>query len=114
MRPFVSELADLHRLAVSTASEDFPAEVVGHLHRWIDFDGAVFGFGEPQDDTLKIATATVYGRDDAILQEYAEVSHEDPVTAAFLIVFVAIFLLSVHIVLAMFSLVTVLVPFIPG
>lgn len=84
MRSFVSELADLHRLAVSTAVADFPAEVVGHLHRWIDFDGAVFGFGGPQDETLKIATATVFGRDDAILDEYADVSHEDPVTAAFL------------------------------
>ena len=84
MRPFVSELADLHRLAVSTAVEDFPAEVVSHLRRWIDFDGAVFGFGGPADDTLKISTATVFGRDDAILLEYADVSHEDPVTAAFL------------------------------
>jgi len=84
MRPFVSELADLHRLAVSTAVDDFPTEVVGHLRRWIDFDGAVFGFGGPEDDTLKISTATVFGRDDAILHEYANVSHEDPVTAAFL------------------------------
>lgn len=84
MRPFVSELADLHRLAVSTAVEDFPAQVVSHLHRWIDFDGAVFGFGGPADDTLKISSATVFGRDDAILHEYANVSHEDPVTAAFL------------------------------
>lgn len=84
MRPFVSELADLHRLAATTPTEDFPAEVVAQLRRWIGFDGAVLGFGQPADHTLRIATATVQGRDAAILQEYAAVSHQDPVTAAFL------------------------------
>ncbi|MCR5868538.1 helix-turn-helix transcriptional regulator [Aquincola sp. J276] len=84
MRSFAGELADLHRLAATTAAQDFPAELIGHLRRWIGFDGAVLGTGMPADDTLRIATATVHGRDEAILQEYAAVSHEDPVTAAFL------------------------------
>lgn len=84
MSPFVAELAEMHRLAASTPIDAYPEEVVGCLRRWIDFDGAVFGFGAPQDSTLKIASASVYGRDPDILDEYALVSSDDPVTAAFL------------------------------
>ncbi len=84
MEPLVAELADLYRLAASASVDDFPDTVLGRLGRWIEFDGAVFGFGEHHTQALRIATASVHRRDPAILEDYARVSHADPVTAAFL------------------------------
>jgi DNA-binding CsgD family transcriptional regulator len=82
--PLVGELADLYRLASSAFIDEFPLEVLRRLQRWIDFDGATFGFGQPWNRTLRIATACVFHRDHVLLEDYAKLSHADPVTAAFL------------------------------
>jgi DNA-binding CsgD family transcriptional regulator len=84
MEQLVAELADLYRLAAAASVDEFPEAVLSRLRGWIEFDGAVFGFGEAEAPSLRIGTAIVHQRDPAILEEYAQVSHADPVTAAFL------------------------------
>jgi DNA-binding CsgD family transcriptional regulator len=80
----IAELADLYRLAASASVDEFPRAVIHRLGSWIDFDGAVFGFGEAEARSLHIGTAIVHQRDPSILADYAPLSQEDPVTAAFL------------------------------
>jgi DNA-binding CsgD family transcriptional regulator len=80
----VAELADLYRVAASVSVDGFPAEVLNRLNRWIEFDGAVFGFGQAHQPALRISAACVHGRDPTLLEDYAHVSHADPVTAEFL------------------------------
>jgi DNA-binding CsgD family transcriptional regulator len=80
----VAELADLYRVAASVSVDAFPAVVLDRLGRWIDFDGAVFGFGQARQQGLRISAACVHRRDPALIEEYAQVSHADPMTAAFL------------------------------
>lgn len=84
MKSLATEYADLYRVASSASIDDFPDEVLARLHHWIQFDGAVFGFGASHADTLRISNARVHRRDPEILEDYARVSHADPVTAAFL------------------------------
>lgn len=84
MEPFVGELSRLYRLAMAAPVEEFPERVVTQLRNWIDFDGAVFGFGESGANSLKIGSSAIYNRDPAILQDYAEVSHTDPTTQRFM------------------------------
>lgn len=78
------ELADLYRMATTVSVDEFPAHVLTRLQQWIHFDGAVFGFGTPEAQRVQIASASVHGRDPLILDDYAPLSHSDPVTAAFL------------------------------
>ncbi|HXN83857.1 MAG TPA: hypothetical protein VN883_15365, partial [Myxococcales bacterium] len=80
----VAELADLYRVAASVSVDEFPAEVLARMSRWIEFDGAVFGFGQARQHGLRISAACVHRRDPSLLEEYARVSHADPMTAAFL------------------------------
>jgi DNA-binding CsgD family transcriptional regulator len=84
MEAFVGELSRLYRLAVAAPVEEFPVHVVTQLRDWIDFDGAVFGFGESGADSLKIGSSVIYNRDPAILEDYAEVSGSDPITQRFM------------------------------
>ncbi|HEY5800976.1 MAG TPA: helix-turn-helix transcriptional regulator [Burkholderiaceae bacterium] len=84
MEPFVAELSRLYRMAASTPVEDFAPCALDQLRSWIDFDGAVFGFGASGADALKIGSSAIYNRDAAIVSEYAAVSADDPTTRRFL------------------------------
>lgn len=84
MEPFVAELSHLYRMASATPVEQFPSCALDQLRAWIDFDGAVFGFGESGADALTIGSSVVYNRDSAIVGEYAAVSSADPTTRRFL------------------------------
>jgi DNA-binding CsgD family transcriptional regulator len=78
---------DLYRLAENAPPHEFPPEVLRLLQPWINFDGAVFGMGEAYTDkhvNLQIVQAHIHNRSAALLDDYAKVSAEDPVTGAFL------------------------------
>lgn len=87
MHAFSRSLIDLYDLAEQARLDEFPAEALRFLRKWVAFDGAVLGMGEtaaaPQSD-LQITQAHVQGRDSSILQAYGEVSASDPVTQSFL------------------------------
>ena len=57
MEPFVAELSRLYRMASATPVEQFPSCALDQLREWIDFDGAVFGFGESGADALTIGSS---------------------------------------------------------
>lgn len=84
MGAFVGELSRLYRLAGEASVEEFPERVVTQLRDWIAFDGAVFGFGESGSNALKIGSSAIYNRDPAILHDYEQVSHTDPITQRFM------------------------------
>lgn len=84
MEPFVAELSRLYRIASTTPVEQFADRALDQLREWIDFDGAVFGFGETGADRLTIGSCAIYNRDEAIVGEYAAVSAADPTTRRFL------------------------------
>ncbi|MDR3672874.1 MAG: helix-turn-helix transcriptional regulator [Holophaga sp.] len=83
MDAFVEDLTRIYRLAAATPIQEFPGRALGLLREWIDFDGAVFGFGETTPDRLSIDGVCIYHRAPALLTEYAEVSRLDPVTRSF-------------------------------
>lgn len=85
MDVFVGELTKLYRLAAELPVDQFPERAVAQLRDWIRFDGAVFGFGESDADSLKIENAVIYNRDPVILRDYAELSQFDPVTRKFML-----------------------------
>lgn len=75
----------LYCLAESAALDDFPGGLMALLQQHLDFDGAVFGFAEPLSfGDFSIAVAHVHQREPVLLDDYAEVSAQDPMTAAFL------------------------------
>jgi DNA-binding CsgD family transcriptional regulator len=84
MDAFVGELSHLYRLASAAPLEEFPERAVAQLRDWIDFDGAVFGFGESGENSLKIGSSAIYNRNSAIVDDYAAVSDTDPVTQRFI------------------------------
>ncbi|HEX7553540.1 MAG TPA: LuxR C-terminal-related transcriptional regulator [Geothrix sp.] len=85
MDPFVGELTRLYHLASELPIDEFPERAVAQLRDWIKFDGAVFGFGESGDHSLKIGSAVIYNRDPVILRDYAELAQADPVTQRFML-----------------------------
>lgn len=87
MQAFSRTLIDLYHVAENTSLQRFPEEVLRLLQPWIDFDGAVFGMGESQDEAqanLQIVHAHIHNRDASLLADYETVSAADPVTGAFL------------------------------
>ncbi|WP_040039498.1 helix-turn-helix transcriptional regulator [Noviherbaspirillum autotrophicum] len=87
MKAFARALADLHHIASAASIQEFPAEAMRLLRKWIAFDGAVLGMGRAEpvpQATLEIAEAYVHNRAPCILDDYAEVSAADPITHAFL------------------------------
>lgn len=84
MEPFVAELSRLYRIASTAPVEQFAGSALDQLREWIDFDGAVFGFGKSGAQALTIGSCAIYNRDAAIVGEYAAVSAADPTTRRFL------------------------------
>lgn len=86
MEAFSRTLLELHELAEQTAPTAFAARSLPLVRRWIGFDGAVFGTGEAADpkQPLQITQAHVEARSTGILDDYARVAANDPVTFAFL------------------------------
>ena len=82
MDSLVAELPDLYRVAVNAPIETFSDEVLKRLHRWIDFDGAVFGSGIAPVQGVQITSVCVDRRDPHILADYALITEDDPVTAS--------------------------------
>lgn len=83
MDAFVADLTRLYRLASSAPVDEFPRRALDLLRDWIEFDGAVFGFGEPASGVIRMDGVCVYNRDQALLPKYAELSRFDPVTRHF-------------------------------
>ena len=81
MESLVAELPDLYRVASTVSVDAFPDEVLKRLHRWIDFDGAVFGSGVAPTQGVHITSVCVDHRDPDILGDYALITEDDPVTA---------------------------------
>nr|WP_316642214.1 LuxR C-terminal-related transcriptional regulator [uncultured Roseateles sp.] len=87
MHAFSRSMVDLYSLAEQASYQEFPAEALRLLQRWVGFDGAVLGLGEAGRDPrtgLLITQAHVHQRENHILQAYGAVSGRDPVTGAFL------------------------------
>jgi DNA-binding CsgD family transcriptional regulator len=91
LHAFSHTLADLYQLAEQATPDQFPPGIVRALLPWIHFDGAVIGMGESgnssqnaSQEDLQIVQAYVYDREPTLLDDYAEVSALDPVTATFL------------------------------
>jgi DNA-binding CsgD family transcriptional regulator len=82
---FSSAIGDLLDAAATTSLEEFPDALLRVLHRQLEFDGAVVAHADPlSDGPFSIAVAHVHQREPSILQEYAQVSANDPVTQSFL------------------------------
>lgn len=81
MDSLIAELPDLYRVATTVSVDDFPDEVIKRLHRWLDFDGAVFGSGVAPVHGVQITSVCVDRRDPGILGDYALITEDDPVTA---------------------------------
>ena len=81
MESLVAELPELYRIATTASVEAFPDEVLKRLHRWIDFDGAVSGSGLAPAHGVHITSVCVDRRDPHILDDYALITEDDPVTA---------------------------------
>lgn len=79
-------LGDLYAGAEHASLDEFPAEVVRLARPLINFDGAMFAFGEHIASAVNVTIidAIVDGRDRAILQDYAGISETDPVSEAYL------------------------------
>lgn len=87
MQAFSRTLVELYRLAEDAPLRAFPEECLRLLQPWVRFDGAVFGMGEGRFGSasdLCIVQAHVHNRSQALLEDYAQVSAEDPVTGKFL------------------------------
>lgn len=86
MEAFARTLLEFHELAEQAEPPAFAPQALQRVHRWIGFDGAVFGTGEARDaaQPLQITQAHVEARSEAILDDYATVAADDPVTRAFL------------------------------
>ena len=86
MEAFSRTLLELHELAEQVAPAAFASRALPLVRRWIGFDGAVFGTGEAVDPErpLQITQAHVDARSAGILDDYARVAADDPVTLAFL------------------------------
>lgn len=86
MQAFSRSILDLYELAHEGDGEHFPDQALGLLRRWVGFDGAVLGMGAAcmhPDTQLEITQAHVHARDSTILNDYASVSANDPITLAF-------------------------------
>lgn len=82
---FSSAIGDLLDAAGTTSLNDFPEALLRVLHRSLEFDGAVVGHADPlSDGPFSIAVAHVHQRDPSILDEYRQLSANDPVTQFFL------------------------------
>ena len=81
MESLDAELPDLYRVAASVPVDVFADEVIKRLHRWLDFDGAVFGSGVAPVQGVQITSVCVHSRDPGILSDYALITNDDPVTA---------------------------------
>lgn len=86
MEAFSRTLLELHELAEQVTPAAFAPQALRLVRRWIGFDGAVFGTGEAADPErpLQITQAHVEARSAGILDDYARVAADDPVTQAFL------------------------------
>lgn len=86
MQALSKSLVDLYEAAACSAIADYPREMLQIVKQLIDFDGAVLGTGRAQrmhPPSLLIEQAHVINREIAILDDYARLSSEDPVTHMF-------------------------------
>jgi DNA-binding CsgD family transcriptional regulator len=83
MLKFSTALVHLYEAAENLSLGDFPVEVVRILEKHIAFDGGVLGIGARnalQSDELIIDNGYVFNRNESILDEYAPLSAQDPIT----------------------------------
>jgi DNA-binding CsgD family transcriptional regulator len=87
LQVFSRVIADAYDIAPHVPPNRFAAEIVRLLEAVLKFDGAVLGTGGAASSAtpdLAIDSAYVHGRDKSMLEDYAEISDQDPVTIAFL------------------------------